>query len=355
MPSGCGYFATNYKADIAILDTRFRRFWFWVMIGAIIIFPLVTPAYWVHRVNLVSIACVAALGLQLLTGYTGMISLGHAGFLCAGGFTAAILGFEAGLPFYVVIPASMLVGALLGAIAGIPALRFRGIYVILSTMAMYFIVVLFAGEYQSRGVYTSGYRIPPPSIGGWVLDSSREWYYVLAFLTFVVAIFCINLIRSRVGRAWIAIRDNDIAATVLGVNIGYYKLLAFIFSSSLASLAGCVSAYYMGYVAIDDYHFWLNITYIAIIIIGGLGSIMGVFLGSFFIILLPYALSDATGLLPFGGALQSIAFPIQFGLFGFLIILFLLVEPEGLVGIWRRIRTFFELWPFKYRRVISTR
>ena len=356
MPSGCGYGATSYKADISLYDTRFRKFWFAVMWVAILVFPFVTSSYNVHLVNLVALAIIGALALNLLTGMTGIISLGHAGFLCVGGFTAVIAGLEAGLPFWLVIPIAGIAGAIFGFIAGLPALRLKGIYIALSTLAIHYIITYLASEYQSGAHmgYVTGFNIPNAAFGSFEFTTSVQWYFLLVAIVTITAMFFINLHRSRFGRALQAIRDRDIAALSLGVNIGAYKLIVFMFSSAVTSMAGALSAYYLNYVAIEEYTLWLGILYIAMIVMGGMGSIMGSILGAAFVVLLPYGLSEFFNVLDVAPWLKSYAFAAQWCIYGLLIAVFLLLEPMGLVGIWLRIRSFFEMWPYKFKRTISS-
>lgn len=357
MPSGSGYFASDYIADNSILDTRFKRFWFAMMWVAIILFPFIASNYAIHLINLVALAIIATLSMNLLTGYTGIISLGHAAFLCSGAFTTIALGTQFGLPFWIVVPIASVIGAILGLIAGLPAMKLRGLYLAMSTLAIHFIVIYLANWYQrlvAGGAGISGFYIPSPNLGTWLLDSAREWYLFLVVIVTIVTIFCINLVRSRVGRAWITIRDRDLAAKVLGVNLAYYKLLAFAFTSGLAAFAGSLSVYYTNQASIEEFSLWLAIVYIAAIIVGGMGSILGSFLGAFFVILTPYVLAEFASLFGAGSALQVYFFATQYAFFGVIIVLFLVLEPKGLVGMWSRIRDFMALWPFKYMRVIST-
>ena len=353
--SGSGYYSTNYKMDRSLFRSRFLKFWFAIMWVAIVAFPFLFSGYTVHLIILVALASIGALALNLVTGYTGLISLGQAGFLCAGAFSSVIFGLQAGLPFVLVVPLAGVVGALFGLLAGLPALRLKGLYLALSTVAMHYIITFICCEYQSKAHagYVTGFSIPTASIGALALDSTIKWYFFLVIITALFTTFCINLERSRLGRALQAVRDRDIAASALGVNIGFYKVLIFAFSSAIVAMAGSLSAYYMSYTSVEEYSLWLGIMYVAMIIIGGMGSIMGSFLGAFFVTLLPYGLSALFDVLPVPAALQTYFFAVQFALFGFFIVLFLLVEPTGLVGIWRRIRNFFELWPFRWRRVIS--
>jgi len=353
--SGSGLFRTSYIDDMALFPSRFLRLCFTAMIAILVAFPFVATPYTLHLINLVAIASIAALALNLLTGYTGLVSLGHGGFLCAGAFTTAALVTEFNSPFWLNLAASGLVGAILGFFAGLPALRLRGLYLILSTIAMHFIIVYAAGAYQVKGGYTGGLSLPDPSLGFITLNSTLKWYFFLMIVTGLITTFCINLVRSRIGRAWMAIRDRDIAAETLGVNIAYYKILAFVFSSGLTAVAGGLGAYYIHFAAYEQFTIWVGIMYIAMIIVGGMGSIMGSFLGAFVVTLLPYFVSWTFDLFRVPPRMETYLFAVQFGLFGLLIALFLLLEPEGLVGIWRkRIRSYFEIWPFKHVRAPAT-
>jgi len=292
--------------------------------------------------------------LNLLTGYTGLISLGHAAFLCAGAFTAAGLAVNFNTPFWLNVLAGGAAGAALGFLAGLPALRLRAVYLILSTVAIHFTVTLAASLYQSYGGYIAGIPMPTATLGPLKLDSSFKWYYFLFVVAGMATVFAINLVRSRIGRAWMAIRDRDIAASALGVNLAYYKILAFTFTSGVTALAGALGAYYMSYAAAEEFTIWLGIAYIAMVIIGGMGSIVGSFLGAFFVTLLPYTLSGLFDWLGISGRLETYFFAVEFAVFGLFIALFLIIEPEGLIGIWRRIRIYFELWPLKYLRAPTT-
>lgn len=342
---------TNYAADIALLGSSPLRFRFGLLLLILIALPFLLPSYLLHLINIVALTCLGALALNLLTGYTGIISLGHGGFLAIGAFTTAALVTEFKLPVLVALPAAVVGGAIAGFFAGLPTLRLRAGYVILSTLAIHFVILAFAHEYQTRTGLIGGFRIPSPSIGPWTINTVREWYFSLLVITGMVTLFCINLVRSRVGRAWMAIRDRDIVAMLLGVHIGYYKLLAFMFSSALAAFAGCLGAFYLGFTTASDFTIWTGIFYLAMIIVGGQGSIMGSFLGAFFIALLPYGLSDLCRILNVPSWLQLRLFAVQYAVLGLLISFFLIVEPRGLVAIWYlRIRPYFALWPFKHRR-----
>jgi len=303
------------------------------------------------------LSAIGALGLMLLTGYCGQISLGHAAFLAVGAFTTVILTVHVGAPFAVVVPAAALAGALLGFIVGLPSLRFRGVYLAISTLAMHYAIIYLATSYQANfgSSATAGITIPDPAIGSFVLSGDRAWYYFLLVLVALITAACANLVRTRPGRAWMAIRDRDIAAQALGVNLAYYKLLAFIASSTLASLSGSLLAYYSNVVTVEKYTLDLAVIYVAMIIVGGMGSILGALLGAIFITLLPFAIDSLFDYLPRAWRFGSTLFGVQVGAVGACIIVFLLFEPKGLAEVWRRIETYFDRWPFRYRPLDAVR
>ncbi|MBI4288780.1 MAG: branched-chain amino acid ABC transporter permease [Chloroflexi bacterium] len=353
---GSGHFKTSFPQDMAVFDTPFRRLWLIILLLGLVAFPFFAPRYFIHLGNLVLLASIAALMLNLLTGYTGMISLGHAAFLAAGAFTVAalVINFKPPPPFWLTVPAAGAVGAILGLLASLPALRLRAVYLILSTVSIHYIVTLTVSLYQSNAGFISGINIPTATLGPLKLENSRTWFYFLLVVTVVVTIFSINLVRSRIGRAWMAIRDKDIAAAALGVNVAFYKILAFTFTSSVTAMAGALGAYYLNYAAAEEFTIWLGIFYIAMIIVGGIGSILGSFFGAAIITLMPYLLDGLFQSINVPPRLQTYVFAIQFAAFGLLIALFLLLEPDGLVAIWRKVRTYFEMWPLKYHRPPSS-
>jgi branched-chain amino acid transport system permease protein len=332
-----------------------------VLVGLILAFALILPAmvstYFVHLLDLCLLSAIGALGLMLLTGYCGQISLGHAAFLAVGAYTTVILNAHVGAPFVIIVSAAALFGGLLGFIVGLPSLRFRGVYLAISTLAMHYAIIFLATKYQAEfgPSATAGMTIPDPSVGPFVLSGDRAWYYFLLVIVTVITIGCLNLVRTRPGRAWMAIRDRDIAAQALGVNLARYKLLAFVTSSMLASISGSLLAYFTNVVTVEKYTLDLAITYLAMIIVGGMGSVLGALLGAFFITLLPFGVDALFSYLPRAWRFGSILFGIQAGAVGLCIIFFLLFEPKGLAEIWHRLALYFERWPFRYRPLDSLR
>jgi branched-chain amino acid transport system permease protein len=350
------YLKRTYSEDmIMALDTPFKKKCAAVGLLISLLFPFVVSNYFIHIANLIAIASISALALNLLCGNAGLLSLGHAGFMASGAFTTAIMVTHFGMPFWVVLPTSAIVGAILGFIAGLPSLRLKGMYLGLSTLAIHYVIVYVISEYQFYGGFGFGITIKDPEIGGFVLSDDKVWYFVLYFIVWVVAVFTKNLLRSRPGRAWIAIHNRDIAAEIMGINAGYYKILAFVTSTSITAIAGSIYAYYTNVASIDEYSFTLTIRYLAMIIIGGLGSILGSLLGAFLITSIPFFLIYIVDLLELTGPVKDFFFVIEVGLFGLVIIFFLLVEPLGLAEIWRRIRVYFQLWPFRYKPLTVTK
>jgi branched-chain amino acid transport system permease protein len=303
----------------------------------------------------VFLAGIGAIALMLLTGYAGQISLGHAGLLAAGAFTAGILFKELNAPFWVTLPAAALVGALLGVVFGLPSLRLRGLYLAVSTLALHFLVVYLGGEYEAKRGFSTGILVDPPTLGSWTITGGRTWYFILGLAVAATLIVCLNLLRSGTGRAWAAIRANETVAEALGIGVAAHKLLAFVISSALTALAGALFAYYRGFVSVEAFSLFLSIQYVAMIIIGGIGSVLGAILGAMFVTLFPYGIEAGLRALPGAQRYAGMLFAVNYAAFGAVMILFLVFEPQGLVGIWRRVQTYFLLWPFKHRPVAGPR
>jgi branched-chain amino acid transport system permease protein len=275
--------------------------------------------------------------------------------MAAGAFTVGILVKEMQAPFWVTLPAAALVGAVLGVVFGLPSLRLRGLYLAVSTLALHFLVVYLGGEYESKRGYSTGIVIDPPSIGGVAITSGRAWYFILGLMAAGTLLLCLNLQRSGTGRAWAAIRANETVAEAFGIGVAGYKLLAFVVSSALTAVAGALFAYYRGFVSVEAFSLFLSIQYVAMIIIGGMGSLLGAILGAIFVTLFPYGIEAALRALPGAQRYASMLFAVNYAAFGAVMILFLVLEPLGLVGMWRRLQTYFLMWPFKHRQMAGPR
>ena len=349
-----GVFKTSYAADMALYPLPIGQ-WSVAALAAlfIVIVPLTFSEYYVSVLNLILIAIVGALGLNILVGYTGQVSIGHGAFMSVGAYTAANLITRLGMPFWVAIPAGGLMAALIGLIVGIPSLRIKGIYLAIATLAAQLIIEWSINHIQwiSGGVQAS-IEIPRPSLFGIVLKHEVQIYLFLMFFVVLALVATLNLVRSRVGRAFIAIRDQDIAAEIIGINIFRYKLYAFAISSFYAGVGGVLESYYLGIANYEQFQIDVSIDYLAMVIIGGLGSVMGSVLGAIFVTLLPIAtrwfLNSFGGIFFSNADLLNVVPNLRLVIFGALIIFFLVVEPEGLNRLWRNIRGYFRVWPFSY-------
>ena len=348
-PRASGYFRTSYGKDLALVGTRLQRLSLVALALALIGFPLIASPFQLDLACQVLLACVGALSLMLLTGYAGQISLGHAGLMAAGAFTVGILFQETKAPFWITLPAAALVGALLGIIFGLPSLRLRGLYLAVSTLALHFVVVYLGREYEARRGFSTGIVIDPPKLGNISISDGRAWYFILLAAAGLTLLLCLNLLRARTGRAWRAIRTHETVAEALGIGIAGYKLLAFVISSAITAVAGALFAYYRGFVSVEAFSLFLTIQYLAMVIIGGMGSLLGALLGAAFVTLFPYFIEGALLALPGAQGYAGILFAVNYSAFGFVMILFLIFEPLGLVGIWHRVQSYFLLWPFKRR------
>jgi branched-chain amino acid transport system permease protein len=355
MPRASGYFRTDYAQEIALIKTRLERASLVVFAALLIACPFVASAFYLDLVTQVFLAAIGSLSLMLLTGFAGQVSLGHAGLLAAGAFTAGILSKELGAPIFVTLPCAATVGALLGIVFGLPSLRLRGLYLAVSTLALHFVVVYLGGEYETRRGFSTGITIDAPVIAGLRLYGGKVWYFILLAFAAISLLICANLLRSRSGRAWRAIRAHETVAAALGINVAAYKLLAFVISSAMAAVAGALFAYYRGFVSVEAFSLFLSIQYVAMIIIGGMGSLLGALLGAAFVTLFPYLIEAVMQRLPNAQAYADILFALNYAAFGVVMIGFLIFEPQGLSGIWRRIQSYFLLWPFKQKPIAGGR
>src|SRR2546430_240860 len=284
-----GVFKTSYAADMALYPLPIAKWAVAAFAGLfIVIVPLALGDYYISIINLVLIAVVGALGLNILVGYTGQISIGHGAFMSVGAYTAANLVIHLHAPFWVTIPAGGIMAALIGAVVGIPSLRIKGIYLAIATLAAQLIIEWTINHvtWISGGVAAS-IQVPRPVLFGTQLKSQTQLYLFLMFFVVLAIVGTSNLIRSRIGRAFIAIRDQDIAAEIIGINIFRYKLWAFAISSFYAGVTGVLYTYYLGIANYEQFQITVSIDYLAMVIIGGLGSILGSIPGPIFVTLLP--------------------------------------------------------------------
>lgn len=345
----CGDFKTSYRDDMALFDTRFARACLAVFLVLLLCAPWMASSYMLDVLNRIGIAVVGALGLNILTGFTGQISMGNAAFLAVGAYATGLLAGRFGLPFVVVIPAAGAVTALVGMVFGVPSLRLKGLYLAMATLAAHFIIEFTVVHWESVTKGVAGMSIPAAQLGPLVLDSDRSLYYLVFAVAAFAVWFAANLFRTKVGKAFVAIRDQDISAEVMGVNLFRYKLLSFGVSSFYVGVAGSLLAYQARIISPENFPITVAIDYLAMIIIGGLGSVLGSILGAAFIVTLPEILRIASGAL--SGqypALVGLFASLKMGVFGLAVVLFLVFEPDGMAARWRKIKTYWKLYPFSH-------
>jgi len=343
-----GNFKVSYEKDWALFQTLWVKVWLCILILLMLIAPLFLSRYPLSILNEMGIAAIGAIGLNLLIGYTGQISLGHAAFLAIGAYTSGLLTGKVGLPFLLSLPLSGLTAAALGMIVGIPSLRLKGLYLALGTLAFGFIVeyVLFHWDLTQGN---KGMGVPRVSLVGLVIKTERQYYYLIMVFAALAAVVAKNLVRTKIGRNLIAIRDRDIAAEAMGINLATYKIMAFAVSSFYAGVAGCLMAHYQRWIVPGNFDLSLSIAYIAMIILGGLGTILGSILGAILITGIPHGITLVTDLLKESfPALSKAIVDFKLGIFGLIIVFTLLLEPQGLFGIYRRTKVYWKTWPFKY-------
>jgi branched-chain amino acid transport system permease protein len=343
-------FIETYQEDLSLFRTIWIKFWMAILLASVLVFPFMVGRYTLYMINLTGIYIIGAIGLNILTGYTGQISIGHAAFIAIGSYTTTILGARTGLPFYAIIPLSGVIATLIGVLVGLPCLRLRGLYLAMATMSFGLIVqyVLFQWEGLTHGAL--GMAAPAIRFLGFNVDSDRKFYFLIAVIVFLLGFAAKNLMRMKIGRAFVAIRDRDIAADVIGVDLTRYKVMAFGISSFYAGVAGSLFAYYTTHVNPEYFTIFLSVEYLAMIIVGGLGSILGSILGALFIGVVPEWLRIFFGFLNNTFHLGGLVFTQQLKAitYGVFIVLFLIFESGGLFAIWQRVRTSFKSWPFTY-------
>jgi branched-chain amino acid transport system permease protein len=345
----CGDFKESYIKDEEIFQSFFVKFWLALFFLFLLILPFVADAYVLYVANLIGFAIIGAVGLNILTGFTGQISLGHAAFVGVGGYTAAILITHFDFSFWLALPCAGVVAAAAGLIIGIPSLRVKGLYLCMATLAAQFIFEFIFIHWESMTRGTRGINVPAPVLGNFALDTEKRFYFLTLVMVFIAVAFARNLIRSRVGRAFVAIRDRDLAAEIMGISLFRYKLTAFAISSFYAGVAGALWVNFMRIVTPEQFPFHLSIQYLAMVIVGGMGSVLGSIFGAIFMILTPEVLNVLSAALSkMVPVMGQLFIPLKEVVFGAFIVLFLIFEPRGLAEIWRRIKAFFLLWPFSY-------
>ncbi|MCE5280771.1 MAG: branched-chain amino acid ABC transporter permease [Deltaproteobacteria bacterium] len=348
----CGNFHERYEQEQTIFSTDFGRVC--AFLGALVLLavvPAVVSPYMVYILNSIGIAAIAAIGLNILIGFTGQISLGHGAFFGVGAYSAAILATRLHLPLFLAVPAAGLLTAMVGMIFGIPSGRLKGLYLTIATLAGQFIIEYVLIHWESLTMGTMGITLPPVKILTLSLQGDVSFFYMIFIALLGMIWIAVNIMRTRYGRAFIAIRDNDRAAEGMGIPIFRYKLLSFGVSSFYAGFAGALWAFYMGSITAEPFNLGLSVEYIAMVIIGGLGSVSGSIFGAVFITGLNEALRFMTESLMNTGLISASGLnmaPLREFIFGLAIVMFILLEPRGIAELWRIVRSSFRLWPFSY-------
>lgn len=348
MQGKCGLFFESYRAEAQVFQTGFQKACLGLFLAALLAAPLVLNTYLLSVLNLMCIAVIGAVSLNLLTGVCGQISLGHGAFIGVGAYAAAQATL-AGVPFLAALLLGGAAAAVVGMFFGVPSLRLKGIYLAIATLAAQLILEYVFLHWESVTGGSRGLMLEPPKILGFAFEGERRMFYLLLAGAVCSLIVVKNVLRTRHGRAFVSIRDFYLSAEIAGVNLFAYKLAAFGLSSFLAGVAGGLWAHYTMFLSAEQFGIGLSISYLAMIIIGGLGSVSGSVMGAVFMTLLPELLTAGTralsGVLPdIGGQIVA----LREGVFGLTLMLFLIFEPEGLANRWRLVKAYWKLYPFAH-------
>lgn len=345
-----GDYKQTYGELVALVDSPPVWLWSAVLVLALIVAPYALNAYALSFVTIVLITVVGTLGLNILTGYTGLISLGHVGFLVTGAYAYAVLVSKYQMHPLVGFLGAGVVPAVASLIVGAPSLRLKGLYLAITTLAFSFIINTVILEARTITNGARGIAVQRPEIFGVSFDSDAAFTWLCLGFAIATLFATLNIRRSRVGRAFVAIRDNDTAARVMGINLHAYKLLAFVTSAFITGISGSLYGIYLSYVSVEGFPFLLSIEALAILIVGGLGSALGAVLGTVFIVLLPEAARVIFSL--FSAQMDAMfstgAQELKSMLYGLVIILFLRFQPRGLVGAWHDLKRTWVHWPLRY-------
>jgi branched-chain amino acid transport system permease protein len=360
-------FNSTYRQDNRLIQSNARWFWILILVLGLLYVPhvLVTHSFFgsplsnnqtlglsMSQMNVALISIIAAVSLNVLTGYTGLISVGNAGFFALGAGMGAFFNVQHGQPFLLVLLYSAIAGALVGVIVGVPSLRVRGLYLLLATLAFQQIATYLFLKYQKANFGEVGAIFTPPKvIGKWDLSTDTRWYFFLLVLVALTIVGAKNLLRTRQGRALVAVRDQDIAAASAGINVAMVKLQIFSLTSAVITVAGAMYAWYLGVAESDIFSIAFAITFVAMIIIGGLGSVNGAVLGALLYTLLPQVIKTISGNVgpdaPVIGHLLGKQGPqVNDIILGLIIIVVVIFKPDGLNGIWVSLKRFFVRWPY---------
>ena len=346
----CGIYSTDYSQEMAITWSRFQRVALVVFLVVLFALPLFTPTSILAWITLLSMTLISVTGLGLLTGYCGQVSLGQAAFMAVGAYTSGILGTRFGMPFLPSLVCAGLTGGVLGILFGLPSFKTKGFYLVMTTIGAHFIIIWLILHLPELTGGSRGLHVPPPAIAGMTFATEQSKYYLIVGITVIMILLAKNLVRSKTGRAFVAIRDNDIAAATMGVNVGRYKLLAFFLCCLYASVSGALFGHYLGIVSAEQFTLLESIWQLGMLIVGGMGSIMGIIFGVVFLRLLRQIVTISAPVL--SSLIPAVSYEISASLmlmvFSLAIIITLIFEPRGLNHLWQSFKAKYRIWPFPY-------
>ncbi len=343
-------FKTSYDQDIDLAKHGGHRFWYGALLVALVLAPWIVPEYWLSQLTFILIYGIVGLGLMLLAGFTGLFSIGHAAFLGVGAYTEAYLAAR-GWPFPLSMACAMGLSAAVGVVVGLPALRVKGIYLGIATLSFGLIVEEVLARWESVTGGNAGMSVKGLAIFDWKLGSGAEFYLVCLVMAVLSTLAVLNILRSPTGRAFVAIRDSEISAQSMGIHLARYKLMSFAISAALAGLGGALYAHKISFLSPDQFNIVQSIDLLLLVVIGGLGSVHGAFLGAAFLIAMPQLIALGKDFLP--PAIGQAA-GLQGVVYGAVLIAFVMFEPMGLYGRWLKVRTWLQLAPF-YRKGLFKR
>ncbi|MBW2109216.1 MAG: branched-chain amino acid ABC transporter permease [Deltaproteobacteria bacterium] len=338
----CGTFNENYISDNAIIRTRSHILWCLAGLAFSLLILLSGNTYLIHFATLVGITIIAALGLQILTGYAGLFSIAHAAFMAVGAYSSAILASH-GVPLFLSLPAAAIVAGMVGLIFGLPSLRIKGFYLLMATFAAQFIIMYIITHWQGLTKGEFGYPAPSP------IEDERAYFILVLVCLIAFTIATKNILRSKAGRALVAINNNDLAAEVMGISLYRYKLLAFFISCMYAGFAGGLYAHFYRMVMPEAFSLHSSMWFLGYLLVGGLGSVPGAYFGVILILGLNEVLTNGFALITnmYPEVMRFLA-PLRQVIFGVVVILFLLFEPRGLANSWEKLKKYLQLWPYPY-------
>ncbi len=350
----------SYFEDVRLFDSGPQVFWFIALLAGLAAFPFLAGNYYIYVLNYVALHVIVALGLNILVGYTGQISLGHAGFFAIGSYGTVLLMNKLGLPLLAALPIAAMISALFGFLLGLPALRLEGPYLAIATLGFGLTVEVIFEKWEFFGG-SNGPPVPEfPTLFSGGLNKDQNLYFLIMIVAVMATIAARNLFKTRIGRAFVAVRDSDIAASCMGVNLMYTKTLAFAVSAFYTGLAGGLFAFHLGQIDPTTFNLMLSILFLAMVVVGGVASILGSVMGAILIAVLNLKLKGLQmadfAAIPLVGSyiveflqaffMETAMANIQFVVYGLIMVLIMIIEPLGLYGFWIRTKIYWKTWPF---------